>query len=238
MRSSLVVAAALLLLPRCAFATIDSISVSPPSPTPGASVTVTADGHFSDFCWQVNDIRCGTQPGNLITIDVDVVYYDYGSCPPMRVPYNTSCPQGNLPAGTYLVRVAEHYDICDMYGCTSYPYAEVKWDTIEVADPLAVADVAGSRAPALESATPNPFFARTSVSYIVPQHAAGSVVLDVLDLSGRRVRHLLDAPASAGRHRLDWDGRRDDGSAAPAGLYYFAGSIAGHPVRARVTRIR
>ncbi len=51
---------------------------------------------------------------------------------------------------------------------------------------------------------------------------AGNVELDLFDLSGRRVRRLVHDPAlPAGAHSLAFDGRADDGSRLPAGLYHF-----------------
>ena len=47
----------------------------------------------------------------------------------------------------------------------------------------------------------------------------GELVL--FDMLGRRVRTLLDAQLVAGPHRLQWDGRDDEGRAAATGIYFY-----------------
>jgi streptogramin lyase len=66
-------------------------------------------------------------------------------------------------------------------------------------------------------AAPNPFGATTSVSFALARDER--VEVDVLDVSGRRVRRLVAASLSAGEHRLTWDGRDDAGASVRAGLY-------------------
>jgi hypothetical protein len=68
---------------------------------------------------------------------------------------------------------------------------------------------------------PNPFRDRVVV------RTGSSAQLGVLDVTGRLVRRALPrAGPEAGRDATDpsariWDGRRDDGSAAPPGLYFL-----------------
>ncbi len=61
---------------------------------------------------------------------------------------------------------------------------------------------------------PNPFNARTSVQIDVPQSA--EYVLEVLNLTGRRVAVLHDGPAMPGRHTFYWNAE-----GKPAGMYLF-----------------
>ena len=66
---------------------------------------------------------------------------------------------------------------------------------------------------------------------------AGTVRLDVRDVTGRRIRRLLDGPASAGTSQLRWDGRDDAGRATAAGVY-FAVLQTGHDSRTiKITRL-
>ncbi len=53
--------------------------------------------------------------------------------------------------------------------------------------------------------------------YRVP--APGAVRLDLFDLTGRQLAGVLHTTAAAGTHAATWNGRRDDGRAAPAGVY-------------------
>lgn len=66
-------------------------------------------------------------------------------------------------------------------------------------------------------AWPNPFAGRTSLLLDLP--AAGNVSADVFDAAGRRVARLVDGVLPPGRHPIEWDGRTDAGSTAPAGVF-------------------
>jgi len=65
--------------------------------------------------------------------------------------------------------------------------------------------------------------------------AVEAVRLDVFDVSGRRVRRLVDASGLAGQHEVVWDGRAEDGTVAAPGTY-FARLAAGEELAtAKVT---
>jgi len=74
----------------------------------------------------------------------------------------------------------------------------------------------GETAPA--AAGPNPFNPSTTIALALPE--AGWTKLALYDVSGRRVRTLLDGQTSAGTHQLVWDGRNDKGTALPSGIYF------------------
>lgn len=65
---------------------------------------------------------------------------------------------------------------------------------------------------------PNPFNPRTTLRFAVA--AAGPAELLVFDVSGRRVRTLVDSPVAAGEHSAVWDGTDDSGRRVPAGIYW------------------
>ncbi len=66
-------------------------------------------------------------------------------------------------------------------------------------------------------AEPNPFRHATELRFSLP--VPGQVRMTVFDVSGRRVRVLLDGPRAAASQAVEWDGRNDAGIAAPAGIY-------------------
>ena len=76
---------------------------------------------------------------------------------------------------------------------------------------------AGSFASALHPARPNPFNPRTSLTFSLEE--AGSVNLAVFDMSGRRVRTLVDDVRSAGDHSVTWNGQDEAGNVLPSGVY-------------------
>jgi hypothetical protein len=72
---------------------------------------------------------------------------------------------------------------------------------------------------ALERTQPNPF--RSSVRIAFRMGRAGPVELAVYDVTGGRVRVLAGGEVlPAGEREVAWDGRREDGEPAPAGVYW------------------
>lgn len=72
---------------------------------------------------------------------------------------------------------------------------------------------------ALAAGRPNPFSARTSFAFDIPQ--AGRVALVVYDVSGRTVKRLIDAEMPAGRHAVTWDATDDRGARVSPGVYFY-----------------
>ena len=71
-------------------------------------------------------------------------------------------------------------------------------------------------------------------------HMPVDMALCILDLEGRVVRDLVRDHRPSGRHRIQWDGRDNDGRAVPSGLYFYrlkSRSDAFEQVR-RVIRVR
>lgn len=90
--------------------------------------------------------------------------------------------------------------------------------------------------PGLElTAFPNPFNPRTTLSYAVA--SSGHLRLTVHDLRGRHVVTLVDGRRAAGEHAVTWDGRREDGRAAAAGVYLVRIQGAGSSQAAKITLV-
>jgi YVTN family beta-propeller protein len=71
----------------------------------------------------------------------------------------------------------------------------------------------------LRGARPNPFRSGTEIDFTLGQEGAYS--LAVYDVMGREVRSLAhERRVAAGVQRVAWDGRRDDGGLASAGVYF------------------
>ena len=60
------------------------------------------------------------------------------------------------------------------------------------------------------------------------------VELAIVDVTGRRVRHLVSGMFTAGTHEFAWDGRDDDGRAVRSGAYFMAGTIGGERTSQRL----
>jgi hypothetical protein len=66
---------------------------------------------------------------------------------------------------------------------------------------------------------PNPFVPRTRIPFSVaePSH----VVVEVFDVSGRRLCVLANRVYLPGEWTVDWDGRDESGARLPAGAYFY-----------------
>ncbi len=67
---------------------------------------------------------------------------------------------------------------------------------------------------------PNPFSKTTSIRFAVPEPGR-RVAIAVFDVTGRRIRMLLDAPQAAGYHAVGWDGRDEEGHRVTSGVYFY-----------------
>ncbi len=72
----------------------------------------------------------------------------------------------------------------------------------------------------LAVAQPNPFSKNTSVRFAVPVQGQ-RVEISVFDVTGRRVRALVDGPQNAGYHVAGWDGRDEEGLRVTSGVYFY-----------------
>jgi subtilisin family serine protease len=106
-------------------------------------------------------------------------------------------------------------------GVWFYEVQGVRHGTVQTLGPFR-AEVTGSSRLSLGllPPVPNPFRAGTLLSFVVPGVGASQVELVVFDAAGRRVTTLFSGPAPPGRHDVNWNGRRTDGTLAGSGLYF------------------
>ncbi len=83
---------------------------------------------------------------------------------------------------------------------------------------------------------PNPFNPSTNIKFGVAQD--GHVELGVYDLSGRRVRTLISSFRTAGDHQISWDGKDDNGSQAPSGMYFYKLNTGGKTISRKMTLVK
>jgi hypothetical protein len=83
---------------------------------------------------------------------------------------------------------------------------------------------------------PNPFHSATTFSFDLP--AAGTVRIEILDASGRRVRRLAAGALDAGAHEIGWDGRDEAGVPVSTGMYFAQIEAAGVEKTERLVRVR
>lgn len=93
-----------------------------------------------------------------------------------------------------------------------------------------------SPAPAILPARPNPFVSETEISFALPNAARAS--LRLFDVHGRLVRTLHEGAATAGVHRIRWDGRDDRGRNAGVGIYFVRFTSGAVSLTERILRLR
>jgi hypothetical protein len=83
---------------------------------------------------------------------------------------------------------------------------------------------------------PNPF--RSQAHFDFALGVSGNVEISLYDAAGRAVWTLVRGPREAGRHAVAWDGRTNDGAAAPPGVYLYEINTPTGRLSGKVTRIR
>jgi hypothetical protein len=77
---------------------------------------------------------------------------------------------------------------------------------------------AGSYHNELFAPTPNPFNPETTVRFSLASR--GHVALEVFDVTGRKVKTLVNEVRDAGPYSVRWDGKNDAGRSVASGLYF------------------
>lgn len=124
---------------------------------------------------------------------------------------------GPLPPGTCSLGAASGVDLSSIPGDQSYGVCAGQ-----------VSVPSGPRASlslSLSAPWPNPARGATRVRLTLDR--AAPVRVQVVDVSGRKVASVFDGTLGPGPHTLTWSGRRDDGSAAPGGVYFLEAMAAG-----------
>lgn len=85
-------------------------------------------------------------------------------------------------------------------------------------------------------AAPNPFNAQTGISFQLAE--SGQVVVEILDMSGRRVRGLWSGVLEQGRHNFQWDGRNETGRPTSSGIYLVVLATGQGRTASRITLLK
>jgi hypothetical protein len=89
---------------------------------------------------------------------------------------------------------------------------------------------------ALSTGRPNPFGRGLVAEFALPD--PGAALVEVLDVSGRRVRILRDEWTPAGRHRVAWDGTDPYGREVAGGVYFLRLRALGAALTTKAVKIR
>lgn len=83
---------------------------------------------------------------------------------------------------------------------------------------------------------PNPFNPTTKIRYALPN--AAPVSLQIIDVSGRVVRTLVNGVQSAGEKEVTWNGKTDGGKNVSSGVYFMFFEADGKKEQKKMTLIR
>lgn len=86
------------------------------------------------------------------------------------------------------------------------------------------------------SVSPNPFATMVYVTFSMSR--SGPAEVDVVDITGARVRGLWRGAMAPGPHRLEWDGTTDSGRQAASGIYMVRTRLDGFESVRKVLRVR
>jgi hypothetical protein len=99
------------------------------------------------------------------------------------------------------------------------PGRAVRYVTDSIVTGIAEPGISGLESRASLGFSPNPFRDRTQLRLSLPQ--SGRVRLTVHDVTGRRIRTLLDSDLKPGSYTLPWNCRDDHGRFVAAGIYVY-----------------
>ena len=85
---------------------------------------------------------------------------------------------------------------------------------------------------------PNPFNPTTRIEYWVPEGANKHVQLFVYDVSGARVRTLVNESKRGGRFEVEWDGRDNAGNRVASGVYFYRLSQPGYTATKKMVLLK
>lgn len=139
------------------------------------------------------------------------VYRDGVALFTIPMPGITSFIDSGLPNGTFI------YYVTALYTLGESPPSDPVFATIDVtSNPPEAIPVTAT---ALLANYPNPFKQQTRITYHVKDDA--SVLLEIYDLKGRKVRTLTSGRVKAGSHTIDWKGIDESGKAVAGGVYFL-----------------
>ncbi|MEQ1834055.1 MAG: CHRD domain-containing protein, partial [Candidatus Eisenbacteria bacterium] len=123
---------------------------------------------------------------------------------------------------------------------TTFPGGEMRGQItgLPIAAPPAVLGVGpgGPRLTGGLAAAPNPFGARTTLSFQLAR--TGSVALSIVGVDGRIVRGVPATMYAPGAHTFEWDGLDDAGRAAAPGVYFAVIRTPEGKSTTRIARLR
>lgn len=71
----------------------------------------------------------------------------------------------------------------------------------------------------LSQNSPNPFVGSTTIKYDLPKPT--NINISIYNLSGQKIKTLVNENKGAGYHTVKWDGKNESGNKVPTGIYFY-----------------
>jgi hypothetical protein len=174
---------------------------------PGEPVTLTLRGFTPFECTLIHDEHTVGQTAVYAAFDVQA------SCTDTTRRWTRSFGLGTFAEGEYPV------DIHLIVSSPDSSHDFVSQALVRVHPPAPPPPPVDSSSAGVSSSHPNPF--REQSSFSVSLDTPQSVDVGVFDVLGRRVVTIHKGMLPQGTSQLAWNGRRQDGSRAPGGIYFY-----------------
>jgi hypothetical protein len=73
----------------------------------------------------------------------------------------------------------------------------------------------------LDQNFPNPFNSSTTINFKIAENSYQQIELSIYNLSGQKVKSLVNRLAGPGYYTMIWDGRNDAGNQVASGVYFY-----------------
>jgi hypothetical protein len=83
---------------------------------------------------------------------------------------------------------------------------------------------------------PNPFNVETVIEFVLPREQ--NVKIEVFDISGQKVKTLIDKMMDAGLYHINWNGQNDDGNQVGSGVYIYRMNAGGYESSNKMVLLR
>jgi len=174
--------------------------------------------------------------GDAVT-EIDVFRGITGTSTATRVAWNT----GNSKLwwrelGAFTTGTEAHYYVRVRMADNQNVWTGPVYVTYDPSVTVAVGDTRARDGRVTLAASPNPARGDVTAEFVLPR-AESRVSLAVFDVTGRRVKTLIEGGRPAGVHHATWDGRSEDGR-PHSGLFFFRLDTAHASVGAKVLMLR
>jgi len=83
---------------------------------------------------------------------------------------------------------------------------------------------------------PNPFNPETTINYYLP--SSNFIILNIYNIEGQKVKTLYNGYSDFGYHQINWDGKNDNNSSLPSGVYILSLQYDNNILNSKMVKIK